>query len=227
MIRTLLSGKVDTYQLISLLVSIPVILIALTVHECFHGYAAYKLGDPTARNLGRLSLNPMKHLDLLGTLSMLFFGFGWAKPVPIYSRHFKKPKRDMALTALAGPVANFLLAFIGLILFKLLYGTAYTAGATFTSRLVDTLILFFYTFFRLNLCLGVFNLIPIPPLDGSRIFYTFLPEKLYFNIMKYEQIIQVILLVALFTGFLDGPLNFVINNIGNAMISIIELVPGL
>ena len=99
--------------LIAFLLTVPTVIIALTVHETAHGYIAYRLGDPTAKNLGRLSLNPVKHLDLFGTLAMLIVGYGWAKPVPINTRYFKKPRRDMALTALAGPVSNLLLGFLG------------------------------------------------------------------------------------------------------------------
>ncbi|MBR3999619.1 MAG: site-2 protease family protein, partial [Clostridia bacterium] len=100
-------------KIIELLFVIPCVLIALTVHEVAHGYMAFRLGDPTARNLGRLTLNPLKHLDPIGTICMIFFHFGWARPVPVNSRYFKKPRRDMALTSAAGPVSNFIMAFLG------------------------------------------------------------------------------------------------------------------
>ena len=110
----------STDTLIQFLFVVPCVLIALTFHEFAHGYMAYKLGDPTAKNLGRLTLNPLKHLDPIGTICMIFFHFGWAKPVPINSRYFKKPRRDMALTAAAGPIMNFILALFGMLVCRIL-----------------------------------------------------------------------------------------------------------
>ncbi|MBR6915951.1 MAG: site-2 protease family protein, partial [Clostridia bacterium] len=148
------------------LLSLPIILIALVVHEVSHGYIAMKLGDPTARNLGRLTLNPLKHLDPIGTICMVFFHFGWAKPVPINTRYFKKPKRDMALTALAGPVSNFILGFFGILVYRILYAIfTNVAGPTtpdLAINVMNTTLNFFYMFGFLNVSLGVFNLIPIP-----------------------------------------------------------------
>jgi Zn-dependent protease len=118
MISSLLSGN---FNYIEFLLRIPIVLIALSVHECAHGYAAYKMGDPTAKAFGRLTLNPIKHLDLFGTISMFLFGFGWAKPVPVNTRRFNYPKRGMAITAIAGPLSNVFLAFIGAILYSILY----------------------------------------------------------------------------------------------------------
>lgn len=151
-----------------LLMRLPAMIIALTVHEVSHGYIAMKLGDPTARNFGRLTLNPLKHIDPIGAISMLLFGFGWAKPVPINTRYFKKPRRDMALSALAGPVSNFLLAFVGLFLFHLsyfLFGlNPINSGYLFNVQ--DVWINMLAVFVMLNISLGVFNLIPVPPLDA-------------------------------------------------------------
>lgn len=164
-------------------------LIALTVHEFSHGYAAYKLGDPTAKSLGRLTLNPVKHLDPIGALCMVFFRFGWAKPVPINPRYFKKPKRDFALTALAGPLSNLLLAFaFGLIYLLTLKGfSSVFFESELSYRLAVNLTLFIYIFHAVNLGLAVFNLIPVPPLDGSRLLNVILPTRLYFKVMRYER----------------------------------------
>ena len=206
-------------------------LISLTVHEVCHGYAALKCGDPTARNLGRLSLDPTKHLDPLGTIAMLLFGFGWAKPVPINSRYFKNPRRDTAITAAAGPFSNFVLAFFAagltLLMEKLLYSHIVTTGLTegFKFNVLNILYLLFYYFHQLNLTLAVFNLIPVPPLDGSRIFLTFLPAKYYFGVMKYEQYISFAIIILLFTGVLGGLLSTVSGAISNAFYWVWELLP--
>lgn len=211
------------------LLSVPSILIALTVHEVAHGYAAYRLGDPTARNLGRLSLNPLKHLDPIGTLCMLLAGFGWAKPVPINTRNFKNPRRDMALSALAGPVSNVLLGFAGVLLqaiFLKLFG-AFPPTTERTAYIYQITLIFFVMFTSLNIGLAIFNLLPVPPLDGSRIFYIFLPPKFYFGIMKYERYISLAIMLALITGVLDRPLSLAMNGIINGMWYLVKLIPFL
>ncbi len=214
----------------SLLISAIIALVALSVHEAAHGYAAYKLGDPTARNFGRLSLNPFKHLDLLGTICMIFFHFGWAKPVPVNTRYFKKPRRDMAITALAGPLSNILLSIIGLIVYRV---ALVIVGANidffdtqFKYNLIILVLQFVSSFSILNLYLGIFNLIPVPPLDGSRILFVVLPDKYYFGIMKYEQYIRIALLVLLYTGLLRGPLDTVCSYVWYGMNSLVSLVIG-
>jgi Zn-dependent protease len=168
-----------------------------------HGFAAVLLGDKTAKYDGRLSLNPLRHIDPFGAFSMLFFGFGWARPVMINPNYFKNYKRDMALTALAGPMSNFLLAFIGMILFLHLCPVINTIYVTEFIRM----------FIMLNIGLGVFNLIPIPPLDGSKIFLTLLPRRIYYEIMRYEQFGFIILIVALYLNVLDPILNICTNGI--------------
>lgn len=211
------------------LLSVPSILIALTVHEVAHGYAAYRLGDPTARNLGRLSLNPLKHLDPIGTLCMLLAGFGWAKPVPINTRNFKNPRRDMALSALAGPVSNVLLGFAGVLLqaiFLKLFA-AFPPTTERTAYIYQITLIFFVMFTSLNIGLAIFNLLPVPPLDGSRIFYIFLPPKFYFGIMKYERYISLAIMLALITGVLDRPLSLAMNGIINGMWYLVRLIPFL
>ena len=179
-------------------------LIALTVHEYCHGYAAYKLGDNTARNLGRLTLNPLRHIDIVGVITMIFFHFGWAKPVPINARNFKRPKRDFAITALAGPLSNILLAFLSTPLFLLITTVAIrnsdSISSEFLIKLIYNAILFLQYFVIINLGLGVFNLIPLPPFDGSRIINVILPEKWYFKIMRYERYIYFGVIGWLFLG---------------------------
>lgn len=172
-----------------------------------HGYAAYKMGDPTAKNFGRLTLNPLKHLDPIGALCMLIAGFGWAKPVPINARNFKNPRIGMAISGAAGPVSNLLLALISSLLLKLVIEVSFFAGLS--TIIVSLLITFLLISVQLNISLAVFNLLPVPPLDGSRILYVFLPPKLYFGVMKYERIIYLVLMGALMLGLLSGIMNFI------------------
>ena len=187
------------------LLSALAVLIVLTVHEFSHAYAAYKLGDPTAQRLGRLTLNPINHLDPIGALCLVFFRFGWAKPVPINARNFKKPRFHFALTALAGPLANLITAFFTTLV-CLLIQAIFTkvilipAENTFIIALISNLLKFLVIFQQINIGIALFNLIPVPPLDGSRIFLTFLPPKAYFGIMKYERYIYFGLIGWLFVG---------------------------
>ncbi len=179
-----------------------VALLALTVHEFSHGFAAYKLGDPTAKYMGRLTLNPMKHLDPIGAVCMVVLRFGWAKPVPINPNYFKKPKRDFAITALAGPLSNILFSFLSAFLYLLVYSLL--KDIPFTSEILFNVakntILFFYLLHLLNINFAVFNMLPIPPFDGSRILYAILPERIYFKIMKYERQIYYGVLIWLVGG---------------------------
>ena len=177
-------------------------VIALTVHEFSHGYAAYKLGDSTAKNFGRLSFNPLKHLDIFGTLCLIFFKVGWAKPVPIDARNFKRPKRDFAITAICGPAVNLIISFltagIYLLYMALMRGVVFEEGFVF--NLAQTAADFLYLFYAINLGLGIFNLIPIPPLDGSRILHLVLPERTYFSIMRNERKIYLFVVAWLLLG---------------------------
>lgn len=211
-------------------ITVPVILLALTVHEVSHGYTAYKMGDSTAKNFGRLSLNPIKHLDIVGALCMLLFHFGWAKPVPINTRNFKNPRKGMALTALAGPVSNFIMAFVSLLLFRVCATLVELIPQQsnlpdFLCKFLAYLLLFFQFGASLNISLGIFNMIPVPPLDGSRVLYVFLPIKYYFGIMKYERYISLALMALLYIGVLDRPLSFLVNQIFLGMNFIINFIP--
>lgn len=179
------------------------VFIILSVHEYAHGYAAYKLGDNTAKNYGRLTLNPIKHLDPVGAICMIFFHVGWAKPVPINARNFKKPKRDFAITALAGPLSNIVMGFLSAFLYLLIiaiFKDKSFAQDDFSYKLLQNFLLFVFLFHTINVGIGVFNLLPIPPFDGSRILNVILPEKTYFAVMKHERKIYLGVLIWLLCG---------------------------
>lgn len=187
---------------LSLLLSLPALLIALTVHEFAHGYAALKMGDRTAQYSGRLSLNPLHHLDIIGTLCLLVFHFGWAKPVPINPNNFRNPKKGIIVVSLAGPFANFVLAIV--------FG--FVMGAMEAFSPVNEVTRFLYTVVNygvvLNVGLMVFNLIPIPPLDGSKVLLEFLPYRARYFAYRYERYIGLIFLVLLYFGILSPVLDF-------------------
>ncbi len=191
------------FNVTDLLIKGLVLLTAMPVHECAHAWAASKLGDDTARNQGRITLNPASHLSILGSISMVIFGFGWAKPVQINPRNFKNPKAGMALSSLAGPVSNLLLAYIAMILYKIFACIIVAKHVNLVSLLE-----IFQMMAYLNIGLAVFNLLPIPPLDGSRIATLFLPPQTYFKIMQYEQYIFIGLILLLSTPILQVPLQF-------------------
>lgn len=177
--------------------NLPGLLIAIIFHELAHGYAAYLLGDNTAKNAGRLSLNPIKHIDPIGFIAMLVFRFGWAKPVPIDPRNFKNRKRDTLLVSLAGPISNFIIALIVVCIFNL--------NIVRSSLIYKLLIITLWY----NIMLGIFNLLPFPPLDGSKVLASLLPRKLEFYFYKYERYFYLILIVLIFTNSIDkilGPI---------------------
>ena len=173
------------------------VLLTLILHEIAHGYVAYRCGDPTAKMLGRLSLDHRKHLDPIGTLCLVFLGFGWAKPVPVDPRYFRRPKQGMALTALAGPVSNFLLALVLLFAGRLVYDYAPYSAAN------QRLLTFLLTTAILSLGLGLFNLIPIPPLDGSKVLFSLLPDRAYNMMLRYERYGMLLLWAVVLLGVGD------------------------
>lgn len=183
--------------------SILAVLVALAVHEYCHGFAAYKLGDDTAKKLGRLTLNPLKHIDPIGAICMVFFHIGWAKPVPVNARNFKDPKKGFAITALAGPASNITIAFLFALIYRIMIVSlrdVFFTPNSFALRFWENMLLFVLLFHSINLGLGLFNLLPFPPFDGSRILHVVLPQKVYFGIMKYERKIYVGVLAWLFLG---------------------------
>ena len=206
-------NSLDFSAMLSALVRLAAVLLCLTVHETCHGLAAYALGDPTARREHRLSLNPLRHIDWFGFASMLLVGFGWAKPVPVDMRYFKKPKQGMALTALAGPASNLLLAALAVLGARLIlywYGAVWDEFFTF---LLETA--------YLSVSLGLFNLIPIPPLDGSKALFAFLPDAAYEKLMRCEKYGMALLLLLLWTGFGADWLGAVVGRAYDLLLSVV------
>ena len=192
---TNLWNALDFGSLGDILLRVAAVFLCLTIHETCHGLAAYALGDPTAKRAHRLSLNPLRHIDWIGFFMMIVAGFGWAKPVPVNPNYFKKPKEGMAITALAGPVSNFLLAIVLLLIARGMYLRALLTGnfsAMWFSFAVDTA--------SLSVGPGLFNLVPIPPLDGSKVVAVLLPDRAYNWLMRYERFGMLVLLVIISVG---------------------------
>ena len=189
----------------------------MSIYEVAHGLVSYWMGDPTAKLEGRLSLNPFKHIDWAGLVCLLFFGFGWAKPVPIDSRYYKDAKTGIIWTSFAGPVANFLLSFICVFLFYALYKFApqfiFTAAGNFISSVLS------YTGL-ISTGFGIFNLIPIPPLDGSKVVFSFLPDDKYYKFIEGAPWMNFLFIALIFTGVLNSPLGM----LRAQMISFFEMV---
>lgn len=225
MLRQILLGNSPKEYLIAFIMCLPVMLLSLSVHESAHGYAAYKCGDQTARNFGRITLNPVKHLDPIGFLCMMFVGFGWAKPVPVNSRNFKNHRRGMILTALAGPVSNLLLGFIFAVIYKILFVALgnFQIQTEQQFMILQAIVIFLGSAISLNISLAVFNLLPIPPLDGSKILFTLLPYKLYFKIMPYEKYISIAFAALLIFGVLTPVISWCSSNIMNLFFTILAI----
>lgn len=215
LINLIRSGNFDIITVITYIVSVLMIIFLINpLHECAHGFMAHKLGDNTAKNQGRLTLNPLAHIDYMGALVMLLVGFGWAKPVPVNARYFKKPKLGMALTALAGPVSNLLAAIVGGLIYNGIYTiliknngirlvvdyTTYSYRYEYSPAFMQYVLLFFEFFIVINISLAVFNLIPVPPLDGSKILMAFLPDKAIYKIYQYQFYFSIALFVLVMAG---------------------------
>ena len=191
-----------------LILQIPALLLAVTVHELSHALVADRLGDSTARRLGRLTLNPLPHIDPLGALAFVIAGFGWAKPVPVNANNLRHPVRDMAMVAVAGPISNFVIAFFGLVALRLL---PQVVDSPFVMEPLRGVLLYIYLF---NLGLGIFNLIPLPPLDGGHFLPYFLPRGSWSTLQQIEQYGPFILILLVMTGatrYIVGPLFAVMN----------------
>lgn len=207
-------------ELVIYLYIIPAALIAVVLHEFGHAIVSHLFGDPTPKSEGRLSLNPIKHLDPFGILSLIIFGFGWAKPVIINPVYYKRPKLGMTLVGLAGPLMNFIIAILSFLMLKLILILPY-------SRFIEILWTFFSVLATINIGLGVFNLIPIPPLDGSKIIGCVLPERAYNEYMQYQKygiffmIGFVILITVIENLFGVSPISIVINAIYDFMFKLI------
>ena len=216
MLFSILRGASGIEIAILFLARLFVVFCTLPVHEYAHAFVADKLGDKTARLSGRLTLNPLAHIDILGAIMILFVGFGYAKPVPVNPRNFKNPKKGMALTALAGPFSNILMAVVFMFLSNVL--------SLFGSSLfVQAFYVFFSFAASINIGLAVFNLIPIPPLDGSRVLELLIPDKYYYKFAQYERYIVIVIFGLIVFGVLDAPLAFLQNHLYSALNYIVSL----
>jgi len=213
-------------SLTNILIMVPTALIAIIGHELAHAWVSTKLGDPTPRYEGRLTLNPLAHLDPIGTLLMIFTGFGWAKPVGVNPMFYKDRKKGMALVALAGPASNFMMAFVGILVAVILMVLGEKLG--WSTNTISTIFSVADLFCFRNLCLMVFNLIPIPPLDGSKILGMILPNRTYYNVLQYERYAIILIMVLSVTGTFDtvigGGVNIFYRAIIRAVSSLVSLI---
>jgi len=206
----------DFSNLLNILLTLFASLICITLHELSHGYVAYRLGDNTAKQMGRLTLNPVKHIDLMGLIMMIVFQVGWAKPVPVNMQNFKNPKNGMAITAMAGPLSNIIITIVALFLYGLLIIplSAFDAGY----HILHLLELTAY----ISLGFAIFNLIPLPPLDGAKMIYSALKDEHYNKLLNYEGYGSIILIVLVLTGMLGWPVAVVRQLIYNDMVNIAQ-----
>lgn len=210
-------SNLDWAYLYQRTISLVAALLCISIHEMSHGFVSYKLGDNTAKSMGRLTLNPIKHIDLFGLLAFVFFGFGWAKPVQIDPRNFKRPKRDMALAALAGPVSNFILAVFMLFLLGVLF--PFLKNSTTGQIILDIV----YLTAAFSVTLGIFNLIPVPPLDGSKVLFAVASDELYGKLMRFERFGYIFLLIVIFINYRSNFLGVASHAVMNHLASVSQL----
>lgn len=217
------SGGSFSQMLLTILILAFCVLLSLTVHELCHGLAAYWMGDKTAKQSGRLSMNPLHHLEPMGALCLFLFGFGWARPVPVNPWNFKHKKVGMVLTSLAGPFSNFLLAFLAQVGASFLLNMTFLSDTSASFRLATVCYILCQYLVTINLGLGLFNLIPIPPLDGSKALNAVLPARIYFKLMEYERYGFIILIILINLPFFNQFLYFCEDGILSLFNSIISL----
>ena len=206
-----------------LIITVVAVLIAISMHELSHGYVSYKLGDPTPKAEGRLSLNPFAHLDIMGTLCLIFFNFGWAKPVKVNPYYYKNHKLGMVLVAIAGPIMNFIIAFLSI----MGLGIIIKVSNGYLGNISYNIYIFLQYLALINIGLGSFNLIPVPPLDGSKVLGAIIPEDKYFSYMKFEKYGYIALMLLLFIGVLDAPPGYVREFIINGMMGLVSFILGI
>ncbi|MBR7037907.1 MAG: site-2 protease family protein [Oscillospiraceae bacterium] len=225
------SFNISTDTLLTYLVRLMIILLINPLHECAHAYTAHKLGDDTARDRGRLTLDPIAHIDIMGAGLLFFFGFGWAKPVPVDPRNFKDRRLGMMLTAIAGPLSNLIAAFLGIIAYRLIGASQFIDYASgYILRDGETMyyvawMLYVFVVINLNLCL--FNLVPVPPLDGSRVLGYFLPPRAELWLMRNQRVFYGIMMLLMITGILSLPLSFLNHWIMQGMLVVTKWIPAV
>jgi Zn-dependent protease len=207
--------------LLNLLLSLPAILLSLSLREMCRGYVALKLGDPTAKISGRLSMNPLQHIDPIGFIMLLFFHVGWSKPFVIDYRNLKNPKRDIALISLAGPLSNLILSFIAVFVYVFLIRIGLAFSIMESALFWGALQVVYYVAI-IGLGLSVFHFLPIPPLDGSKILFAFLPYHIVHKILRYERYISFVLLLLLFLDILSVPINAIVSFFFNLFLTIAQ-----
>ncbi len=220
MLLSLLRNGFSMGALVGVCSSIFVVFCTMPIHEYAHAFVATKLGDKTAKLSGRLTLNPLAHIDIMGALMILLFGFGYAKPVPVNPRNFKDVKKGMALTAVAGPISNLVMAAISLLISNLACIVYYKTNG---SLVADISLTFFFYAASINVYLAVFNLLPIPPLDGSRILSLIVPNKIYYKIMQYERYIVMVVFALIFFRVLTVPLSFLADKVLYGIVWLVSL----